>query len=81
MNERKKVINADYSVTGWMLCVIPHIREDIFKNAQYNHHIQVNTVIKNWFAGSTEKELHETLNMFWSKYTILNHKNDHFDSN
>ena len=29
-NERKKNINTDYAVTGWMLCVIPHIREYIF---------------------------------------------------
>ena len=32
-NERGKHINTDYAVTGWMLCVIPHIREDVFKNA------------------------------------------------
>ena len=30
-NKRKKHINTDYAVTGWMLCVIPHIREDVFK--------------------------------------------------
>ena len=59
-----KHINTDYAVTSWMLCIIPHIREDLFKNAQNNHHIQVNTVIKSLFAGSTEKELHETLDTF-----------------
>ena len=31
-NEREKHINNDYAVTGWMLCVIPHIRIDVFKN-------------------------------------------------
>ena len=44
-----------------MLCVIPHIREDLFKNAQNNHHIQVNTVINSLFARPTEKYLHEIL--------------------
>ena len=29
-NEREKHINTDYAVTGWMLCVIPHIREYLF---------------------------------------------------
>ena len=48
----EKHINADYSVTGWMLCLIPHIRLDIFKKAQNNNYIQVNTVIKTLFAGS-----------------------------
>ena len=57
-NERENHINTDYAVTGWMLCVIPHIGEDFFENAHNKHHIQVNNVIKTLFAGSTEKELH-----------------------
>ena len=48
-----------------MLCVISHIKEDVFNNAENNNHIQVNTVIKSLFSGSTEKELHETLDTFW----------------
>ena len=80
-NEREKNINTYYAVTGWMLCVIPHIREDVLKNAQNKHHIQVNNVIKTSFSGSTEKELHGTLDTFWSKYTKFNHKNDLFDRN
>ena len=27
--EREKHINTDYSMTGWMLCVITHIGENI----------------------------------------------------
>ena len=64
-----------------MLCVIPHTREDEFKNAQNKHHIQVNNVIKSLFDRSTEKELHGTIDTFRSKYTLFNHKNDPFDSN
>ena len=80
-NEREKHTDTDYSVTGWMLCVITHIREDCFKNAQNKHHIQVNNVVKTLFAGSTENDLHETLDMFWSKYKNFNNKNDNFDGN
>ena len=29
-NKREEHINTDYAVTGWMLCVITHIREDVF---------------------------------------------------
>ena len=79
--EREKYINTGYAVTGCMLCVIPHIREDVFKNAQNTHHIQVNIVIKTLFVGLTEKELHGTLDDFWSKYTNFNQNNDPFDSN
>ena len=62
--ERYKKINTDYAVTGWMLSVIPLIREDVFKNSNRNNMIEVNTVINICFVGSSEKELYETLDMF-----------------
>ena len=80
-NKSEEHINTKYAVTGSMLCIITHIREDEFKNSQNKHHIQVNNVIKSLFAGSTEKELHESLDTFWSEYTLFNHKNGTFDSN
>ena len=64
-----------------MLCVIPNIREDVFKSAQNNNHIQVNNVVKSQFSGSTEEYLHENLDTFWSEYTNFNHNNDPFDIN
>ena len=64
-----------------MLCVIPDIIEDVFKNSNGKHHFQVNNVIKTLYAGLTEKELNKTLDKFWSEYTKFNHKNDPFDSN
>ena len=33
------------------------------------------------FAVSTEKELHGTLDTFWSEYTLFNHNNYPFDRN
>ena len=53
--ERKKHINNSYSMTGWILCVRPHIRDDVFKNSQNKHHIQVNNIIKTLFSGSIKK--------------------------
>ena len=43
-NEREKHFNTDYALTGWMLCAIPHIREDVFKSAQNKQNMQVNNV-------------------------------------
>ena len=34
-----------------------------------------------FFSGSTEKELHGTLDTFWSEYKNFNQNNDPFDSN
>ena len=79
--EGEEHINNDYSVNGWILCVINHIREDVFKNPNINHMNQVNNVIKNLFAGSYEKELNKTIDAFWIQYTKSNHKNDPYDSN
>ena len=55
-NEIEKHINTDYTVTGWILCLIHHIREDVFKNPNGKHNIQVNIVIKTLHAGWYEKE-------------------------
>ena len=33
------------------------------------------------YAGSSEEELNETLDTFWSEYTKFNHENDYFYSN
>ena len=65
----------------WNLCVINHIKDDVFNNAKNHHYIQVNIVIKSLFYEWTEKELHETLDKFWRKYKSFNNKNDLFDSN
>ena len=78
--ERDKHTNTDYALYGWMICVIPHIVKDVFKNSNRKHINQVNTVIKTLFGGSHEKELHETLDTFWSKYTHFNHNNYPFES-
>ena len=59
-NKREEHINTYYAVTGLMLCVIPHIREDIFKNSQNKHHIQVNNVIKK-IMGQLKKSYMELL--------------------
>ena len=56
-NKREEHINNDYAVTGWMLCVITHIREDVFKNAQNKHRIQVNNVIKTFFCWINRKRV------------------------
>ena len=41
----------------------------------------MNTVINTLFSDSSEIELHETLDTFWSKYTNFNHKIDPFEGN
>ena len=41
----------------------------------------MNNVIITLFSIPTEKELHETLDTFWSEYTNYNKNNDPFDRN
>ena len=60
-NKGEKHINIDCAVTGWVLCVIPNIREDVFKNTQNKHHIQVNNVIKTFFLDQLKNSYMEFL--------------------
>ena len=45
-HKRQLHINTDFSVTGWMLCVIPHICKDTKYNSDIDRRKQVNNVIK-----------------------------------
>ena len=67
-NEIDNHINTDYDVTSWILCVIPHIRDNLLKISNVKHHFQVKNVIKTLYYGLTEKEFIETLDIFLSKY-------------
>ena len=78
--EMQKHINTDYYINGWMICVIPHIPEDVFNNFNGNHKPQVKTVIKTFFYFLSYDQLHDTLNTFWSEYTNSNNENNLFDS-
>ena len=53
--KRQLHINTDFAVTGWMLCVIPHICKDAKDHLDSNHSKQVNNVIKRLFSGSSEE--------------------------
>ena len=77
---KRKHINADYYFTVCIVGVTPHIREDVYNISIGNNRNLLNTVIKTLFVDSSEKELHENLDTFWSEYNYLNNKNDTFDS-
>ena len=62
--KRQLHINTDFAVTGWMLCVIPHIHMDAKDHSDINHRKQVNNVIKRLFSGSSGEEMNVTLDMF-----------------
>ena len=61
--------NTDFAVTGWILCVIPHIRKDAKYHLDSDHWKQVNNVIKTIFHGVPEDEMAATQDMFWTDYT------------
>ena len=73
--ENRKHINTDYSVTGRMLCVMPHIC-----NFDGNNMKQVNNIIKTLFHGISNDDRNYTLKKIWIEYTGFNNKNGSFDS-
>ena len=53
--KRQLHINTDFTVTGWMLCAIPHIRKDAKDHSDSDHRKQVNNVIKTLFYEASEE--------------------------
>ena len=73
-------INADYAVTGWMLCVIPHIRKDAKDHSDSDHRKQVNNVVNTLFSGESEEEMDVTLDLFCTEYTTFDNKIGSYDA-
>ena len=54
--KRKLHINTYFSVTGWMLCVIPNIRKNAKDHSDSDHRKQVNNVINALFTEHLKKK-------------------------
>ena len=78
--KRQLHINTDFSVTGWMLCVIPHIRKYAKDHSDRNRRKQVNNVIKTLFSGGSEEEMAVTQDIFWTEYIYIDKKIASFDA-
>ena len=57
LQKREIHINANFAVTGWMICVITHICKDTKYNFDGDHKKQVNNAIKTLFHGSYEDKM------------------------
>ena len=73
-------INTDFSVTGWMLCVIPHICKDAKDISDSDQSKQVKKFIKTLFHGASEDEKDVTQDMFWTDYTEFDKNIGSFDA-
>ena len=72
--KRQLDINTDFAVTGWMLCVIPHIRKYAKDHSDSDHRKQVNNIIKTLFSGASEEKMNVTLDVFCTEYTVFDNK-------
>ena len=77
---RQLHINTDFSVTGCMLCVIPHIHKDAKYHSDSHHGKQVNNVTKTLFSALSEEEMAITQDIFWIEYTDFYNKIGLFDA-
>ena len=67
--KRQLHINTDFAVTGWMLCVIPHVCKCSKYHSDGDNSKQVKNVIKTLFHGLSEHNMAVTQNLFWTEYT------------
>ena len=77
--KRQIHINANFEVTGWMLCVIPHICKDAKDHSDSNNSKQVNNAIIPLFRGLHEDEMDFIRDIFWTEYTEFYNNNGSFD--
>ena len=49
LQKRQLHTNTNFAVTGWMLCVIPHIFKDAEDHSDSDHRKHVNSVVKTFF--------------------------------
>ena len=80
MTERQIHINTDFTVTGWMLCVIPHILKDAEDHSDSDHKKLVNNVISKLFHEVPEDKVAVTEDMFWTDYTEFDNNIGSFDT-
>lgn len=69
--KRKKKLVHDYSITGWMLCPDPEIREGVHKVSNgVIHHAAVDRLIRRLFSHeyTEEHQMNMALNTFWTEY-------------
>ena len=59
-------INTDFAVTGWVLCVIPHIFKYTKDHSDGDQMKRVNSVIKTLFCGLSEDEMYVTQDIFFT---------------
>ena len=77
--KRQLHINNDFSVTGWMLYVIPHIHKGARYHSESDHKKNINNLIKILFHGLYVYKMAVTQDLFWSEYTEFDKKNGSFD--
>ena len=77
--KRQIHINTYFTVTGWMLCVITHIRKYSKYHSYSNNREHVNNVIKTLFHGVPEDEMAATQEIFWTEYIEFDNNNGSFD--
>ena len=78
-DERGLKISTNFAVTGCILCVIPHNFKDVSDHLYSDQRKKVRNLIKTFFRGLYEDELHFTLDLFWTEYTDLDNKNGMLD--
>ena len=79
LQKRHLHINIGFEVTGWMLCVIPHIFRYVEYHSYSDHSKQVNNVIETLFCGLSEDKMAITRDIFGTEYIYFDKNSGSFD--
>lgn len=67
-NRRKKIVNSDFAILGWMLCVMPEVMADVKQRMTGEHRDAAERVINKLYAHKVEANMAEIIDTFWNEH-------------
>jgi len=66
--KREKSLHTDFAIVGWMLSVMPDIREDVRENENGEHRLAVERLLMKFFSNMPREMIDQKIDKFWTEY-------------
>ena len=66
--KRKKPVNSDFAILGWMLCVKEEVMDDVRERMTGEHRDAAERVITKLFAHDVDVDINEKIDTFWNEH-------------
>jgi hypothetical protein len=66
--KRRKPIESDFAVTGWALCVMADVREDVAARLNGTHRRKIERVVEKLYAHDVNADMPLLIDTFWNEF-------------